>query len=503
MGQSTSAPCVPFKAQSLKDRSNYENALSAVREDGTNLEYADKEDVRLVTEATIQNPVAFQFASDELRLDPLLVMELLESTEGAVYPYVLVNNPEIDHKAATLCGENLEFMSQESRADKNIVAASVISKGSALKFASDALRDNKDVVMLSIDTFDCGFKYASERLRMDPEVFNYALSVGHYNVAYIPEEAMEEPLMLEVVGRWGRGYQYLPENLKAMKPMALAAVTNFCGAYLYMPEALKDDDEIVKIVLQNTSLLYSELPERYKTKEEAIRCILAGGDCIKSFSEEIKWDPAVLELCIKHATVPLPGYSAEVWREYVDNPLRQFPPAVLAANLTEELACEAVERNFYAYRYLPKVFKDSTKVQKKTMTHWRALKILPKTIDLCLLAVNLSTDAIPDIPSSVRRELFKAYVFQTDLRPLCKVFLWGASYIARHSVVNKKQVVVQIPLQKLNRHGIHFAKLFKKLILSYLGIDYYVHSTVGKALAAMPTPIEVVDDEIDLTGDSD
>lgn len=504
MGQCTSAPSVHYKAQSLEQRSEYENALRAVREDGMNLEYAGelRRDALIVKEATLENSDAFKFASDALRHDPILIMDLLERTKGRVYSHVLLDDMVVDLKAATLFGLNLKYMGEASRANKDISTAAVISNGSALEFASDSLRDDKDLVWLSIDSISGGFKFASERLRSDPETIKHALSVGDFNVEFVHPDSMDERLILDVMSRYGHGYKYLPDRLKVVKPIAMAALANCCSAYLWFPHPLNDDDEVVKIVLETTSLFYPYLPERYKTKEEAIRSILSKHSCVEDFSEEIKSDPAVLALAIKHSRLT-PGYEAHGWRELFDNPIRFFSPEILEENLTEELAVEAVTRNFYAYKYLPQKFKDSAKIQKMAMTHWKALKILPKTADMCLLAVTMSLEALPEVPGSVRRELYKAYLFQAELRPPCKAFLWGATHRVRESCAEKKRAVEQIPLQKLNNHGIHFGKLLKKAILSYVGIEYYIHATVGKALAVIPAAIEIVDNEVDLTGDSD
>ena len=310
MGQCSSV--IAYKAQSVEYRSDLDNAMNAMREDGLNLEHAAglRGNIRVVKEAVKQNPKAFEFASDGLRRDPCLAMELLELTDGKIYRHILLDDPTIDLKAAMLRGGNLEFMSEESRANYEIVKAAVLSYGAALQYASLTLRDDPDIVRLCIKLDDNGFPFASERLRGDPEFVDYALRLGRYNIEYVAPHALDaigEARIADIMSRFGYAYRYLPLHLRASKRIAVEAVTDFYDSYSFVPEELKGDDDVVQAVLNKTTSMFKYLPYRFKTKEESIRCILAGECCSSA-----KAHRQFTKLC--GVTAARPGGPACSWR---------------------------------------------------------------------------------------------------------------------------------------------------------------------------------------------
>ena len=233
--------------------------------------------------------------------------------------------------------------------------------------------------------------------------------------------------------------------------------------------------------------------------------MLAGEDIRGILSLDDLNDPDMLAICVMHSRIPGDIYAGKDWGEALYNPLKFFDVGLVEKQLTEEMAIEAVTRNCYAYSHLPDRFKKSDDIQKIALLHWQALKILPKTPELCLMAVEADLKALPFVPGHVRRELKRAFDFQNALRRPCKAFLWGATCldISKDSATRRARIIT-IPLQKLNHHGVHHSKRFKKLILSFLGIEYCIHAFVGKVISALPMAIEIAaEHEIISVYDSD
>lgn len=66
-------------------------------------------------------------------------------------------------------GHNLQFVSDDLKADKDVVLASV-KNGHSLKYAADSLKDDKEVVLTAVSDNGLSLTHASDNLKADSEV---------------------------------------------------------------------------------------------------------------------------------------------------------------------------------------------------------------------------------------------------------------------------------------------------------------------------------------------
>jgi CxxC motif-containing protein len=74
-------------------------------------------------------------------------------------------------KAVKDVGLNLEYASEELKADKKIVMAAVKQDGRSLEYASKELRADKKIVMAAVNQSPWAFEFASEKLQRNKDVY--------------------------------------------------------------------------------------------------------------------------------------------------------------------------------------------------------------------------------------------------------------------------------------------------------------------------------------------
>ena len=103
--------------------------------------------------AVSENGWALQYATEELRGDPEIVMQVVSDLGGA-----------------------LEFATQELRGDREIVMKALSKFGDALQFATKELRGDREIVMIAVSQHGLALRYASKELKGDEEMLQLALA---------------------------------------------------------------------------------------------------------------------------------------------------------------------------------------------------------------------------------------------------------------------------------------------------------------------------------------
>jgi len=130
-------------------------------------------------------------------------------------------------------GRALERLSEELKADKQVVLSAVKKHGLALSFASASLQADKEVVLAAVKSNGWALKFASEDMKADKEVVMLA------------------------VGRQGGALQYACKSLKSEKEVVLSAVNHSGLALRHAGEAMRGDEDVVMLALgkQDGSIL--------------------------------------------------------------------------------------------------------------------------------------------------------------------------------------------------------------------------------------------------------
>ena len=105
---------------------------------------------------------AWQSISEELRADREVVMEAVRQDSWALQwasPELRADR-EVVSEAMKQCGQTLEFASEELRADREVVLEAVKTCGCALQYASKELRHDLDVVLAAMRNDHAAVKHA-------------------------------------------------------------------------------------------------------------------------------------------------------------------------------------------------------------------------------------------------------------------------------------------------------------------------------------------------------
>ena len=209
-------------------------------------------------------------------------------------------------------GKALADLSEELRADKEIVLAAVQQNGYALKFASEKLRGDKEVVLAAVQQNGYVLEYASEELRGDKEV------------------------VLAAIRRYGCALKYATEELRGDREVVLAAVNKDVDAFKYASKELKNNKEVVlAAVKQNGFALQLASNELKNNLEVVLAAVKNDGHVLQYASDELRADREVVLTAVQEY-----GYALY----YASKELKDNREVVLAA----------VQQNGYVLIYASK-----------------------------------------------------------------------------------------------------------------------------------------------------
>ena len=125
-------------------------------------------------EAVSNNGLALQYAAEELKGDPKVVM-----------------------KAVSESGHALQYATEELKGDRKIVMTSVSSNGLALKYATEKLKGDHEIVMRAVSQSGLALQYATEELKGDREIVMRAVSEKGFALRFAPQELKSDKEMMQ------------------------------------------------------------------------------------------------------------------------------------------------------------------------------------------------------------------------------------------------------------------------------------------------------------------
>jgi hypothetical protein len=267
---------IPFDLQS-KDL-----VLEAVRQDWGALQYARQpvSDPELLREAICQSPLAVQFASDELRGDRNIIMQVVEQN-----------------------GLLLEEASESARADQDIVLTAVCQNGMALKYAADSLRNSLDIVVAAVEEAPLALGFANDRFLENRElVFKAVSSNWHvYGLLSCSGSTLAEDVGVatEALRQSGNAFELLPETLKCRKELILEAArsSKSCSMIMECLEAdVLNDKELLIQLLGMDGMALQHAPLSLRQDHDVCIAALSRTRRVKALIPEVLWqDPAFCE----------------------------------------------------------------------------------------------------------------------------------------------------------------------------------------------------------------
>lgn len=203
----------------------------------------------------------------------------------------------------------LDYVSDELKADKDVVLAAVEKDGISLEYASAQLKSDKDIVLAAVKTSEYALEYASAQLKADRDVIIAAVTHNPSAFKFVPNDFKEDKnnkdIILDAVTKYGNTLMYLPEIWTKDEEIMLAAINQNRLTIHYASTELKNKKEIVLAALKP--------PEGLKENEKEGVCNMIFDYNNRGFAKDyniaqnLLTDPDILSSCpIK--TPSLGGY---------------------------------------------------------------------------------------------------------------------------------------------------------------------------------------------------
>ena len=276
------------------------------------------------------------------------------------------NNKEEVLEAVKNYGPELQYASEELRADREVALAAVKNNGDALEYASEELRSDREVVLAAVKESGGAHQYASEELKNDKEVVLTAVKDGTSIILKYTDPSLlsDKEFVLSVIFYVGSALEHVDKklqgnkevvsmalnddgsnlkfahkSLKADKKIVLMAVENNGLSLKYASDELKQDKDIVISAIGNEASALKYANKSFRADKDLVLAIIKENEryplgIIESMDESLRKDKEVLLQATEKARYPL-----EVL-EYADKSLLSDKEFVIA---TVKQNCDALE----------------------------------------------------------------------------------------------------------------------------------------------------------------
>jgi hypothetical protein len=200
-----------------------------------------KDDLEIVKIAVNYSSYNFQYASERIRGDENIVLEIIE-IDANIIKYSLIKTDKIFQKAIALNGSTIQYCPDSYKINRSIVISAINnlknSYDEILESLPSEMRCDKEVVLLAVNKNGYNLKYADYLLKIDSEV------------------------VLSAVKNYGDSLEFADDLIKDNTEIVTQAVkSKNYQALKYASERLKNDREIVKLAIKSSSenLKYSSI----------------------------------------------------------------------------------------------------------------------------------------------------------------------------------------------------------------------------------------------------
>ena len=284
--------------------------LAAVKQNGLALKYASgwlSCNVDIVFAAVEQNGLAFEYVSSIRRDQKVILAAVNQNIEA--FKYISRTTPKEGYDALSIldkypralkyAGRNftlyvvsrqplaLQYASEESKNDKDVVLAAAKKDIESLQYASEELRKDKEFLLEVLNKgikdvdFLSGWNFAdssvqesiSEELRKnDKGVFLAGLKKGLWMIDHstIHKLIKDQEVILAAVKKDGLALQYADEDLKKDEEIVLAAVKQNGLALQYAHKDLRKNKKVVLAAVEQNGLALEYASERLKNDTKIV-----------------------------------------------------------------------------------------------------------------------------------------------------------------------------------------------------------------------------------------
>lgn len=169
------------------------------------------------------------------------------------------------------CAWNLQYASQELRADREAVLAIVRWSGFSLKDASAALRNDRLVVLAAVTSDAMSFSFASKELRNDLEIAFEAVKGSYKNLEYAgPAPRGDCKIVRLAVMQSCESFKFASESLRNDRELILQIVERGPSYLKYASPKLRDDCGVVLAAVKQRGSSLQYASKRLKADRDLV-----------------------------------------------------------------------------------------------------------------------------------------------------------------------------------------------------------------------------------------
>lgn len=247
-------------------------------------------------------------------------------------------------------GEVLEFVSEALKDDKEIVLESVKQNGLALEYVSERLKDDFDVVFSAVTAEPLSLEDASTRLKRDEKIILEALEGDYRSIDYISEELKNDSRFMILLASYDyRAVQYANRNLRLEKSFILELIEYDIRIVKYLENGLRNSAGFqLQIVKIDPRIFYFCTDEIRGDREIAFEAIRKIGWLLGSAADLIRRDKKIVMSAVKQNGVAI---------QFASPQLRDDEEVVKAAISENQLAIAYVSTRLQSHFAVRLFFK--------------------------------------------------------------------------------------------------------------------------------------------------
>ncbi len=257
-----------------------------------------KDDLEVVKIAVAQSSYNFKYASERIRGDENVVLEIL-NTDPYIINYSLIKTDKIINKALSIDGGVLAFCPPSYLSNKSVVISALQnmkSRHTLLQHLPPSLTDDREVVKAAISINPQNFRYASIKLQGDIELAQLVVSEYGDLLEFLSDSLKSDELIVTLAVRSFNfeALKYAAESFKKDRKIVMAAVKTSGINLKHASIDLRKDFEIAIAAVKNDYSSFEFASETLKSDIDFVLEALEINPKIKNnLSEEVANNPAV------------------------------------------------------------------------------------------------------------------------------------------------------------------------------------------------------------------
>ena len=199
-----------------------------------------------------------------VRLNPhrLKALDMVSSGAELGFSAVVGCGVAMGYETATCdAGGSMRDLSEDLRADRDVVLAAVSRNGFELQYAADALQSDKTIALVSVRENGLALRYVGPELRADREVVLAAVQHSGSALRYAGEgPRADHDVVMAAVSNCGTALPFACTELRADKAVVLAACHESGLALRTAAEHLRADRSVVLVAVRQDGLALNYAP---------------------------------------------------------------------------------------------------------------------------------------------------------------------------------------------------------------------------------------------------